>query len=106
MKIASTLVPHILESELVKVDILPVKERMKQFPSTRYSGSKRRILDWIYENIKSIDFKTVLDAFGGTGTTSLLFKAMGKDVTYHDAFTFNKYVAEAVLGDELSVPRA
>jgi adenine-specific DNA-methyltransferase len=63
-------------------------------------------LDWIFENIKSIEFKTVLDAFGGTASTSLLFKAMGKDVTYHDAFTFNKYVAETVLGDKLSVSRA
>ena len=28
---------------------------------------------------------------------------MGKDVTYHDAFNFNRHVAEAVLGNELTV---
>ncbi|MEW8460388.1 MAG: DNA adenine methylase, partial [Candidatus Thiodiazotropha endolucinida] len=41
--------------------------------------------------------------FGGTGSVSLLFKAMGKDVTYHDAFNFNRHMAEAVLGNELAV---
>lgn len=105
MTIASKFVSRTLEGELTRVDILPVSERIRQFPRTRYSGSKRRILDWIFENIKSIEFKTVLDAFGGTASTSLLFKAMGKDVTYHDAFTFNRYIAEAVLSDELIVPR-
>ncbi len=83
--------------------ITPVLDIVQNLPSTRYYGSKKKLLPWIFENIKSLKFKTVLDGFGGTGSVSLLFKAMGKDVTYHDAFAFNRHVAETVLRNELSV---
>jgi hypothetical protein len=44
------------------------------FPSTRYQGSKNKITDWIWEEIKDLNFQTVLDAFGGTGSVSHLLK--------------------------------
>ncbi len=91
--------------ELKLIDIEPIPERIKKFPTTRFYGSKRKLLPWIYENIKSLQFNTVLDGFGGTGSVSLLFKAMNKDVTYHDAFFFNNHVAHAVLGDEVRISK-
>ena len=51
-----------------------------KYPSTRYSGSKRRLLDWIWEHVKDLRFDTVLDLFGGTGSVSLMFKRHGKRV--------------------------
>lgn len=54
------------------------------FPTTRYRGSKRKILSWIWEEIRDIPFNTALDLFGGTGSVSLLLKRMGKSVTYND----------------------
>lgn len=54
------------------------------FPTTRYRGSKRKILSWIWNNTKDLPFNTVLDLFGGTSVVSLLFKRMGKQVTYND----------------------
>lgn len=89
--------------KVVNADILPVSERIKTFPATRYYGSKKRHLSWIHKHISGEDFNSVLDGFGGTGSVSLLFKAMGKEVTYHDAFLFNKYVATAVLSNRLCV---
>lgn len=77
--------------------IEPVPEQIARFPSTRYCGSKRKLLAWIYGNLGPIRFDTVLDAFGGTGSVSLLFQAMRKRVTYHDAFRFNEDVARTVL---------
>ena len=91
--------------ELKLIDIEPIPERIKKFPTTRFYGSKRKILPWIYENIKTLQFNTVLDGFGGTGSVSLLFKAMNKDVTYHDAFFFSNHVAQTVLGDKLSISK-
>ena len=38
-----------------------------KFPSTRYQGSKRKLLPWIYENVKDIQFESVVDLFGGSG---------------------------------------
>ncbi len=47
-----------------------IQEELKNFPTTRYQGSKRKILPWIYDCIKDLEFDTVLDAFGGSGMVS------------------------------------
>ena len=70
---------------------------LKIVPTTRYQGSKRKILPWIYECLRNYEFHTVLDAFGGTGMVSYLFKRMGKRVTYNDLFQFNQRVGESII---------
>lgn len=74
--------------------------RLKTFPKTRFYGSKKRLLPWIYENIKNLEFNTSLDAFGGTASVSLLLKAMGKDVTFNDALRSNSLSAAVLLADD------
>lgn len=37
-----------------------------QFPSTRYQGSKLKLVEWIWQSMKHLDFESALDAFGGT----------------------------------------
>ena len=78
---------------------------IKAFPKTRYYGSKRKLLPWIYDCIGGLEFETVLDAFGGTGSVSLLLKSMGKDVTYHDGFKFNEDVGRTILSNEVALTR-
>lgn len=78
-----------------------VTSLIHHFPKTRYYGSKRRLLDWIYQALKDIPFNTVLDGFGGTASVSLLFKMMGKEVTFHDGLLCNTISAYALLADEL-----
>jgi adenine-specific DNA-methyltransferase len=70
------------------------------FPSTRYYGSKLRLIEWIATVLNEQHFNKVLDAFGGTATVSLLLKALGKDVTYNDALMCNTHIARAVLAPE------
>lgn len=69
----------------------------KQFPVTRYQGSKRKIAPWIYEHIKDLEFNTALDACGGSGTVSYLMKKMGKEVTYNDKLKFNHLIGKALI---------
>jgi adenine-specific DNA-methyltransferase len=71
-----------------------------QYPSTRYSGSKRRLVDWIWEQVRYLPFDSVLDAFGGTGSVSLLFKRYGKQVFYNDLLRFNQIVAKAIIEND------
>ena len=66
-------------------------------PTTRYQGSKRSILPWIYENLKSLPFETVLDGFGGTGSVSYLFKLMNKKVTFNDILPSNRMTGIALI---------
>lgn len=79
---------------------LDIDAEIKKFPKTRFYGSKRRLLNWIYHALKDVRFKTVLDGFGGTGSVSLLFKTMGKEVTYHDGLLFNSLAAQALLAED------
>ena len=85
--------------------IQPVPDVISRFPSTRYYGSKRKLLRWMYSHLSAIRFESVLDAFGGTGSVSLLFKAMRKHAAYHDGFRFNEDVGRTVLANHLPLSR-
>jgi adenine-specific DNA-methyltransferase len=76
-------------------------EVLRRFPQTRYYGSKRKLLSWMYECIRPLRFETALDAFGGTGSVSLLLQAMRKTVTYNDALGFNCDSARVLLSPAL-----
>ena len=67
------------------------------FPATRYQGSKRALVDWIWEHVADLPFDTVLDVFGGTGAVSHMFKNAGKQVTYNDSLAFNHQIGLALI---------
>ncbi len=66
-------------------------------PSTRYQGSKARLVRWMWEHIQDLSFDTVLDAFGGTGVVGYWLKQKGKQVTYNDLLQFNYLVGLALI---------
>lgn len=70
------------------------------FPPTRYQGSKAKIIDWIWTNVRDIPCRRVLDAFGGTGVISHLFKRMGKEVWYNDLLAFNTLIGKALIEND------
>lgn len=70
-------------------------------PSTRYQGSKRRILPWIFKEIRDRKFSTALDGFGGTASVSYLFKLMGKKVTFNDLLLSNYQTGIALIENDL-----
>ncbi|PJF29002.1 MAG: hypothetical protein CUN52_10605 [Phototrophicales bacterium] len=43
------------------------------FPSTRYQGSKRALVNWIWDNVGHLTFNSMLDVFGGTGAVIARF---------------------------------
>ncbi len=75
----------------------PTNHLPPQFPSTRYQGSKAKLVDWIWEQIAALGFTTCLDAFGGTGAMAYRLKQTGKQVTYNDLLRFNYYVGRALI---------
>lgn len=75
-------------------------DKITSVPSTRYQGSKRRILPWLYENLKELEYETVLDGFGGTGSVSYLFKKIGKKVTYNDVLLSNYQTGKAIIEND------
>jgi len=70
------------------------------FPSTRFQGSKLKIVDWIWEAIKDLNFNSALDAFGGTGSVGYMLKEKDKKVTYNDMLKFNWHIGLALIEND------
>lgn len=70
-----------------------------KLPVTRYYGSKRKLVERIWNEIENlgIEFNTVMDVFGGTAIFSYYAKAKGKAVTYNDIFTFNSHIGTKLI---------
>ncbi len=66
-------------------------------PSTRYQGSKAKLVRWIWDHIQELAFDTVLDALGGTGVVGYWLKQKGKQVIYNDILRFNYFVGLALI---------
>ena len=76
---------------------------LREFPSTRYQGSKRKITPWLWDCFRELDFSSALDVFGGTGSVSFLLKKMGKEVTYNDNLKFNHEIGLALIENDNAV---
>ena len=68
-------------------------------PVTRYYGSKRKLVERIWEELEArhVEFDFFLDVFGGTGIMSYYMARHGKNVAYNDIFAFNCKIAEALI---------
>ncbi len=75
----------------------PIKQ-LSKYPSTRYMGSKNKLLDAIWEVSDRFKFDSVLDLFSGSGVVSYMYKCNGKAVTSNDymamAATYSKALVE------------
>jgi adenine-specific DNA methylase len=78
------------------VALFQIKEP-PEFPSTRFQGSKAKLVDWIWDNVRDLEFETVVDLFGGTGTVGYMFKQKGKRVFYNDYLKFNYFTGLALI---------
>lgn len=80
-------------------DLAPsLNERFSTFPSTRYQGSKRKLLSFLHAACREYSFNNVLDLYSGTSSVSLMFRSMGKDVTANDYLLYNWMTAKVLLG--------
>jgi len=70
-----------------------------KLPVTRYYGSKRKLVKKIWETLtdKGLEFDSVLDIFGGTGSFSYFAKKKDKEVVYNDIFTFNNHIGQKLI---------
>jgi len=67
------------------------------YVTTRYQGSKRRLVSWIFEQIQGLKYHSVLDAFSGTCAVGYEFKKRGKTVTCNDLLKSNYYTGLALV---------
>ena len=68
-----------------------------QFPSTRYQGSKRKLVGPLTEALRPLPAGRALDLYSGTGTVSLLLRSLGHCVTANDYLVYNALTARVWL---------
>jgi DNA adenine methylase len=73
------------------------QDQLSLFPPTRFMGSKKKLLDFIWDNVKNIKFNTVLDAFSGSGCVGYMFKSKGKQVSSNDILKYSYNIAKATI---------
>lgn len=74
---------------------LPVQ--MERFPSTRFMGSKTKLLPEIWRIASQFQFETAVDLFSGSGIVGYMFKTNGKKVISNDYMTMSATFAKAMI---------
>jgi adenine-specific DNA-methyltransferase len=92
----------IIEHEKVNTDENMTEEIIK-LPNTRYQGSKKKIINKIYDLIITTFKPThILDLFGGSAICSLYFQINNIKTTYNDILKFNSINANGILDNDLN----
>lgn len=95
-------------SQHIRIGLEP-EAQIKKFPTTRYMGSKSKLLGYIWDATKDLEFESVLDLFSGSGVVSYMYKTYGKKVISNDYMSMGAVMTKALIennGTRLSVEEA
>lgn len=75
----------------------PLPQQAMQYPSTRYMGSKNKLLTEIWAVASQFEFNTALDLFSGSGVVGYMLKSHGKTVVSNDYMAMSSMFAKAMI---------
>lgn len=75
----------------------PIPSQATQYPSTRYMGSKNKLLTEIWAVASQFEFETAIDLFSGSGVVSYMLKSQGKAVVSNDYMAMSATFAKAMI---------
>lgn len=75
----------------------PQLDQVEKYPKTRYMGSKRKLINAIWDAASGFEFNSVLDLFSGSGIVGYMFKAHGKCVFSNDYMHMSSTFAKAMI---------
>lgn len=81
----------------LKVVPTPISSQVSSYPSTRYMGSKNKLLTNIWNVASQFKHDSVLDLFSGSGVVSYMFKSEGKKVISNDYMAMSATYAKAMI---------
>ncbi len=85
----------------------PLPPQAMQYPSTRYMGSKNKLLTEIWAVASQFEFDTALDLFSGSGVVGYMLKSHGKAVVSNDYMAMSTTFAKAMIeNNEITLPQA
>ena len=74
-----------------------LSDQMLKFPTTRYMGSKNKILPYIRDITREFDFSSAIDLFSGSGIVSYMLKLEGKAVISNDYMALGSTFSKALI---------
>lgn len=81
----------------------PLPEQVLKYPSTRYMGSKNKLLSEIWAVASQFKFDTAVDLFSGSGIVSYMMKAHGKAVVSNDYMAMASVFTKALIENNQTV---
>lgn len=85
----------------------PLPPQAMQYPSTRYMGSKNKLLSEIWAVASQFEFNTAIDLFSGSGVVGYMLKSHGKAVVSNDYMAMSATFAKAMVeNNEITLPQA
>lgn len=84
-------------SHLVGQLPLPHVPPRRQFPDTKYMGSKQSLLPFMMGHLSSLKFNRVLDAFSGSGCVGYALKEKGIEVHANDFLRLAFHISRAAI---------
>lgn len=82
---------------LINVDKEPLPDQVYVYPSTRFMGSKSKLLSEIWTAASRFNISTVVDLFSGSGIVGYMFKAQGKSVISNDYMAMSAVFSKAMI---------
>lgn len=81
----------------LKIVPAPLLPQTEKYPSTRYMGSKNKLLSEIWAVTSQFDFDTALDLFSGSGIVGYMLKSHGKSVISNDYMAMSAAFTKAMI---------
>lgn len=75
----------------------PIPAQAMLYPSTRYMGSKNKLLSEIWAVASQFKFETAIDLFSGSGIVSYMLKSHGKAVVSNDYMAMSTTLTKAMV---------
>lgn len=93
------VIVNILPKPSFNLTIAPksLPEQALKYPSTRYMGSKNKLLERIWALASQFEFDTAIDLFSGSGIVGYMFKAQGKAVISNDYMSMGAVFTKAMI---------
>jgi DNA adenine methylase len=84
----------------------PLPAQAMRYPSTRYMGSKNKLLTELWAVASQFNFDTAIDLFSGSGIVGYMLKSHGKAVVSNDYMAMSSTFAKAMIeNNEVTLPQ-
>lgn len=93
------VIVNALPKPIFNLQITPMSlpSQALKYPSTRYMGSKNKLLERIWALASQFEFDTAIDLFSGSGIVGYMFKSQGKTVISNDYMCMSAVFTKATI---------